>query len=386
MRELAAGPPPSSKQVRALRERLGAATARRVLAVAALQPRARRQLGEGVWWVTRQSLQQATAWQVAEIKAGWLGDQGMIDYCCGIGGDLLRNADRGPVIGVDANAEIAAMAAKNLDSLGSRFQAIVHHTQADRSLRPPAFSVHVDPDRRASGRRTVAVNLFEPSWNEVEDLIRGADAAVVKLAPATQLAGEATRQTHRCWISLSGSVREQSLLFGDASERAGLLRGARSAIRVQADGSYVTFAPAEAPGSQVPAVDQPAAILVDPDSAIRAAGLTELFAGSYRLSTIGGPAGFLTGMPIETADPQPACGALAVVGEVIWSGPFDDRRLRAALRQRDLFPSTIKIRGVDRDPAQLSSRYRRCGSTPATLWLGRNGESVFAALTTALAN
>ena len=72
---------------------------------------------------------------------------------------------------------------------------------------------------------------------------------------------------------------------------------------------------------------------------------------------------------------------MAVIGEVLWSGSCDDRKLRKELRRRGAYPAVIKVRGTDHDPAQLSKRYRKCGDQPVALWIGRTGSGAYAALT-----
>jgi hypothetical protein len=80
-------------------------------------------------------------------------------------------------------------------------------------------------------------------------------------------------------------------------ERAKRQPQSRSAIIVRNDGSFSEFVPVawiDSHKSRVPeaAVATPQ-VVVDPNAAIRAAGLTEAFAQTYQLSTMHGPSGFL---------------------------------------------------------------------------------------------
>ncbi len=120
-------------------------------------------------------------------------------------------------------------------------------------------------------------------------------------------------------------------------------------------------------------------MLVDPDAAIRAAGLTETFARMHACKILGSPSGFLT--CDDSALITPSISPMVVTGTVIWSGSCDDRKLRKELRSRGVYPAIIKVRGTDHDPAMLAKRYRKCGDEPVTLWIGRTGSGVFAAIT-----
>ena len=202
---------------------------------------------------------------------------------------------------------------------------------------------------------------------------------MIKLAPATELDWQSSDQpSHRSWISLQGTVREQSLLIGDCVEQAKLIDRGRSAYRLAADGSWHRFAPIDGVGSPIASTDQPETWLIDPASSIRAAGLTERFAAEHSLKALGGLSGFLTGN--ENLLPE-GVAAMATIGRVVWTGSANDRKLRRELRVQGWFPETVKCRSVDQDPADLFRRYRDCGDVPVTLWIGRVGKKVYAAVT-----
>ena len=84
----------NAKVIEGVRRQFGSELADLIVRAARLQPKARLKLGPGFWWVTDRSLQQATAWQVAQLKAHWFGDRLVHDLCCGIGGDAVSLAER----------------------------------------------------------------------------------------------------------------------------------------------------------------------------------------------------------------------------------------------------------------------------------------------------
>ncbi len=248
---------------------------------------------------------------------------------------------------------------------------------------PKHRSIHLDPDRRVDQQRRSDPSAFQPSWQQVSQVVRGSAAAIVKLAPVSEIpeGGLPASEFHRCWISLSGSVREQTLLWGSVIDRAGQRRGERSALVLRSDESFAWFAAEMGGECSIPLeCEDPPAVLVDPNAAIRAAGLTEAFANHHELGLLSGPAGFLAGN-MDVTRHHDSIGCLAVVGTVQWWGSCDDRKLRKEFRARGVFPETIKVRGTDHDPSVLVKRYRRCGDRPVTLWIGRHGKRVFAAIT-----
>ncbi len=377
-----------------LREQHGPELAAIVSSAAQLQLAARAKLSppgkpDCVWWVSDKSLQQATPWQVARIKADWFGEEPIHDLCCGIGGDAIQLAARGIVTAVELDPVTAAMADANLRGSGdeNRNGRVVCADVTTIDLQKGS-AFHLDPDRRPVGRRRSDPHAFQPSWPEVSKMLERASGAVIKLAPASTIPEDRIPPTefHRSWISLAGSVREQSLLWGSAIDRAARVRGECSAVVLRSDGSAELFAPSETTTPSARSKgdrskgDRPPSVLVDPNGAIRAAGLTDSFAARFELGLLNGPSGFLGGEDPSIAE-NDALGSLAVSGRVRWWGACDDRKLRKEFRALDVFPETIKVRGTDHDPAALFKRYRRCGERPVTLWIGRHGKRVFAAIT-----
>ncbi|MDG2223291.1 MAG: hypothetical protein P8L85_18055 [Rubripirellula sp.] len=347
-------------------------------AISKLGPAAVREDGEpGIWWVTDQSLQQATPWQVARYKAGWLNGVQVADLCCGIGGDSMQVSRQASITAVDADPLIAAMAKANLaqGQAGRRVQVFCQ--DATTFSLPVAADLHIDPDRRSRGRRSSDPREYEPSWDAVLEMIRSLPA-VVKLAPMANLPSELLPHPHhRCWISLQRTVREQSLLCGEMIDRHQLQPGGRSAVAISADANVRTFTPEE--DLKAGSVSTPLGFLIDPDSAIRAAALTESFAAHQGLQMLGGPSGFLT-----TDDPPLQSTAellMGIIAPVVWWGACDMKKIRKELRTRNAHAVTAKVRGTGHDPAKILKPLRNTGEQPLTLWIGRSDDRVYAALT-----
>lgn len=373
-------------QVRSL---VGEDSAAMVMATANLQHKARAKLGDGIWWCTERSLRQSTPYQVADLKARWIGTGTIHDLCCGIGADTIaiarvQRAGDSLITAIDRDPMMAAMASENL-----RLSARVDHSaisiecvDVENRVIPGNNSVHIDPDRRDESGRKTRPDDYSPSWETVDEIVERCEGAIVKLAPAAEIADRAQR--HRIWISLSGSVREQTLLANSSIDRASadlgltLNEAGRSAVVVNRDGRVSHFpgemANSSARASSAAWTKKPMMYMVDPDAAIRAAGLTESFAVKNGLQMLGGPAGFLTGEVSVDSD-------LAICEPVIWSGACDDRKLRKTLRSMDSYPWRVKTRGVSQNPNVLEKRYRQCGQRPVTLWIGKGNKRQYAVMT-----
>lgn len=242
--------------------------------------------------------------------------------------------------------------------------------------------LHIDPDRRVDGRRTTHAGFHNPPWSDIALECNERLGGMIKLAPTCRLQQEEqqllSQQQHRVWISFRRSVSQQLLLFGDLVGENQFVDEGRSAWIVASDATAVSFFenPLFKAGERlVSRLPETGDFLVDPDRAIRAAGLTECFAAETKLDFVSDPSGFLVGPSIDF-DP-----GLAVTGKVSWVGSSDDRKLRREMRAMDVFPTEIKVRGSEHDPESLRSRYDGCGSKPVTLWIGRHGKRRFAAIT-----
>jgi len=373
---LADRPTVTASMIRGLQERFGTERARRLLSAHAVQRSARDKFGPGVWWATRSTLEKATAWQVAAFKASWFGTAEVYDLCCGVGGDLVQFSNRGTVVGVESDPEIAALAAANLKAASPNDDSHVCRVDATSLQLSSRRAVHVDPDRRAAGKRTVTPSMFHPTWDDVRRIVLAAEAAVVKLAPATRLhSGESLRGSHRCWISCRGTVREQSLLVGDAVARAEKRPDTRSAVSLSAGGTGEAFESEVVDDREPTPARRAADYIVDPDPAIRAAGLTAAFALQHGLRPIGGPAGFLTGPS------RPPTGRLAAAARVLWQGAWDRRRIRRQLGELGAALTSVKSRGLSVDTAAVQKNLNRGGDHPVTLWIARTGRCTYAAIT-----
>ncbi|EMI55965.1 class I SAM-dependent methyltransferase [Rhodopirellula sallentina] len=375
--------------------------------IASLQVKAKRTFGETsgdgeAWWVTRGGLQQSTHHRVARLKASWMGDRPVVDLCCGLGSDTIALARRGATTGVDIDIDVLSFTQANLDvaNVTARLKQVDVETASIDELIGDAERLHIDPDRRADGQRHTNADDLVPSWDRVEALMRATRGGLIKLAPATKLSDEQSASIHRTWIGTGGSVREQTVIFGDVLQNDwvannGMRAGGKSAITIRNGIAHVyastkksealspgaTMLPADTHSEKKGTGKRSDIIgqwIIDPDAAIRAAGLTESFARSIGARVVGAASGFLTCDSIDALQPWASLAMAARVVEVVGC---DDRKLRRCFRARKAFPDLVKVRGHDLDPAHLSRKMQSCGDQPLGLWIGRSGKRTYAAIT-----
>jgi hypothetical protein len=367
--------------------------------IAGLQTRAVATLGppkrEGEsWWVTRRAIQQSTTLRVAEFKAAWFGDQLVTDICCGIGGDLIALARRGPATGIDANQSVLSFTVANLvtaDVAANLRRMDVMESEPAEVVDGSKW-IHIDPDRRADNQRHTQPDAWLPTWERTEQLLGLVEGGLVKMAPATTLDSSVTQSCHLMWISSGGSVREQTAIWGKlptppeiSTDENNWQIGGRSAVVLKHDSAHRFASGSDDWTDSAPSTSSVEGWMIDPDGAIRAAGLTDHFARRHRAKTLGGPSGFLTAdwnaTDFENLPCQASIHELATIAKIRDRMSCDDRALRRYFRKAKSYPEIIKVRGVDIDPAKLGKKLRECGETPLVLWIGRNGKKTYAVVT-----
>jgi SAM-dependent methyltransferase len=329
-----------------------------VLTQARLRTRARARFHEFAdrMLFTPDGLEQATRLQVAAQHAGRFARAGMTsvaDLGCGIGADALAAASLGlRVIAVERDEVTAAIAAYNLAPFPE-----ARVVQGDALEREPADvdALWFDPARRAGGRRHADPADWSPPLDAV--FARAAERpSGIKLGPALDHA-LLPAGVEAQWVSVDREVVELVVWTG-ALARDGV---GRAALLVSGDGTAELTSPDAAPDAEAGALGE---YLLEPDgSVIRARLIGEL---ARRLSgrMLDATIAWIT---TDAAPASPFGQAFRVREEL----PFDERRLKPALRERGIGTLEIKKRGVDVDPAALRRRLALRGDASATLVLTR---------------
>ena len=315
-------------------------------------------------WFDPVGVEQATAEAVARHKARRFAEGGVVvDLCCGIGGDSLAMAERCRVIAVDLDEGMTRRAAWNAGvyEVGDRVMPV--RGRAERFPIPAGARLHVDPDRRASGRgRARKLGDYSPGLDALLALPSTAKGGAIKLGPASDFEAHFSGPGFEVEvISLAGECKEATAWFGD-------LAGAGIGRRATSLPSGATWTDLDGPPDSRPSEGPLQSFVFDPDPALTRSGLLDGFAAAHGLHRVASGVDLLTG-PGRVA--SPFLGEF----EVIEVFPLDLKVLRREVAARRLGPLEIKTRGLDRRPEEYRAALRPEGPNPAT-WLliaGRGG-------------
>jgi SAM-dependent methyltransferase len=339
-----------------LRKDLGTTRTHLVVAQAELRrrasvkfPNARRM------FFTRQLLEQATDAQVASYKAQrWLALERVADLCCGIGGDLMALAHRGPVVGVDRDPVAVVLAAANCRLAGLAGVEVRREEVCDQNVADYA-AWHMDPDRRVEGKRRTRVECHDPDLDAIERLLARNEHAAVKLAPAARLPERWIEAAELEWIGNRGECRQQMVWF----QRLARQPGKRSATVFVAGATDPRTIHGD-PGLDPDVAESLGRYVFEPHAAVLAADLTGVLAEQHVLQCVSPGIPYLTGDRIVT-DMALTCF------EVLEVLPLDPKHLREAIRQRAIGHLEVKKRGVKIDPDEVRRQINPRGDNQATL-------------------
>jgi SAM-dependent methyltransferase len=339
-----------------LRRTLGPDQAAAAMAQTTLRAAAREKFGDDAarMYFTAEGLEQSTRREVAAHRAARVAlarPGSVLDLGCGIGGDLVALSRSGATAaGVDLDPLRVAVAAANLEALG--LPGAVQQADGTTLDLSPFGVVFADPARRSAKGRTFDVDAWTPPWSFVESLLMR--PAVVKVAPGIphELVPDGVEAE---WVSFAGEVKE-AVLWGTS------LAVSRRRATVVSPRGLATLTEADDPGAgEVRPVGR---YLYEPDGAVIRAGLVTAVADQVD--------GWLLDEHIAyVATDRPATTPYARGYEVLEPLPYQEKQLKAALRQRGIGRLTIKKRGVAVVPEQLRKRLALRGPEEATLVLTR---------------
>lgn len=320
----------------------------------------------------REGVEQASSLAVAAHKAARFAaaagpqEAPALDLGCGIGGDLLALRRAGVrAIGIDADPLRAWMASGNASAptAAARIEDLPPANLAGRL-------VHLDPARRAGGKRTRGLDAMLPGPEVVRAALRAADGGCLKLSPAT-VRGEAEslapgdQRAELSFVSESGSPAARSSLV-QALLWTGRLAAEqpRSAVRVWPGGTAQRFG---VPSTELETAPLGGFVLV-PDPALERAEL---------LASLDLPE-LAPGLGVLTADARPEAPddvwltAFHVVAELA----FREKKVVAWLRERGAGEVTVKTRGRACEPDALSRRWSGPGDRAFVVFVLRLGTAV----------
>ncbi len=365
-------PPDRLTRLQRLRREIAPELAAAVVEQLELRERARTKFtAASRLFFTREGLEQSTTEAISLYRAArFPAGAPILDACCGIGGDAMALATRGPVLAVDLNPITAACARANAvvctppHPIGL-LCADVTSIDLDRLSRKGFTAAFFDPSRRrdsASGDRRRARNAAEyaPPLAWLRELVSRFAFVGAKVSPAID--DETLEQTEAAveFISERGECKEAALWYG-ASHLPGrsmvtvpgcstkAASGRYAATVLKPDMPPTTLLPAGSPDAADPVVTAPRAWLYEPDPAVIRAHLVGTLAAHLDASQLEPQIAYLT------ADSYMQT-SFAVAYCVLEAMPFNLKHLQAWLRRNGRRIEVVKRRSVPLDPEEMRRR------------------------------
>ena len=290
------------------------------------------------------------------------------DLTCGIGADSMAfGALDVDVLALDKDEATAAIATINLRPFPN--VTVAHGDCFNYELPATIDGLFLDPARRTAKKRTFNPRDYDPPLDAALQLRERVPALGVKVAPGIPH-GAIPASAEAQWISVAGEVVEAGLWFGplrqlapENSARPGTAI-TRSALLLAADGTQTLITDANPHHrAQLPA--GPVGTWVhEPDGAVIRAGLIGAIAADIDGHLLDESIAYIT---TDAERTHPATKRYRVLDVL----PFNLKKLRAYLRDRDVGQITIKKRGTAITPEELRTKLALTGSQSATIILTR---------------
>lgn len=326
---------------------------------ARLRQRAVPKFGDDAWrmYFTAHGAEQATRAAVATHRAAHLRGLGMrhiADLCCGVGGDALACARAGiTVLAVDHSPLTCAVAAANAEALGLADRIDVRCADVTDVDTSGYDAVFLDPARRGGRGRIFDPEAYAPPLSWAVAAARKAPRAALKVAPGIPhdaVPDDAAAQ----WVSHRGEVKEAVLWFGapDAASPTATLLPEEHTLESR-----------QLPDPPVAPVRR---YLYEPDGAVIRAHLVAEFAATVHGTLIDPTIAYVSS---DSRAETPFAAGFEITDVL----PFNLKKLRALLRQRQVGRLTVKKRGSAVDPDELRRKLRPTGDNTAVVLLTRVG-------------
>ena len=316
------------------------------------------------WLMDRDGSEQATRTTVAEHKARRLrsvvGEETVIDLCCGIGSDTAALSQSGSVIYVDHDPTRVALTRFNLNQSSEDFSNS-HPLVADAKCLPlPPLPLHVDPARRVDGRRVHDFDGMVPGPEVLNRLIGRHHSVALKCGPGISVQDLPPGEIE--WLQDGNDLVEATLWCGDLAQSA-----RRSATLLR---QSLTISGEQGPLQQS-SLKNPA-FLHEPCSVIERSGLVCKVQGEVAAGEWHPGLGWLAGEEERTS---PWFRSFAVVAQMGWH----EKKVVDWFRQKGCAPASIKTRGVQENPSHLIKRFKG-DPGPWILALLRRGRQIEACI------
>jgi len=285
------------------------------------------------------------------------------DLCCGLGGDVIGLARAGlKVRGVDSDPAALLCATHNARAAGVGELCRFELADVEQLDLPAGVAVHIDPDRRASGRRSIEFANFSPGEAFLAHLTRKTAAGAMKLPPGADAAELESIQAGLFEYVSEAGVCKQLVAWWHGGQAASEDRPGRRATVLTGplDDPHATSI--KAGMAPYAPIREPGKWLVEPDPALVAAEAVDDLAEAEGLWRIA------IGLPWLFGD-RTVSTPLASCFEVLADVPGRKRDIAKAVRKLGGGRVEVKTRGVKLDTDSLQRQLRGRGNRPlAILW------------------
>ncbi len=311
-------------------------------------------------------MEQATSFDIATHKARRFADAklaGVVDLCCGIGGDAMALAAVCDVQLIDHDADRVWMARHNVEMATGRHCEAVAADVTALELRDTPF--HIDPARRQGARRLIAFEDMQPGPAYLIVLLERNPDGAIKLSPGIEFDGLPPGEIE--FFSRHGRLVQAVLWSGKLSRGTNL----RSATCFKDNREVATLT--GDPNVELPFA-MPSKYLMAIDPAIERAGLMGVLARQLNVASVHAQLGLFTA---DRAVDSPWLHGFELIEEMPWR----PRKVKQWLRDHDGGIIEIKTRGGAVDPDSAQRELRGEGNTPYTVFVLRYDRRVLAWIT-----
>jgi len=292
--------------------------------------------------------QQASSFRLAAYVghqlAGFAGSGEMLDLCSGLGADAIGAAWAGATVrGVDSDDRAVLCAAHNAELAGVADRCSFAQADVAAMDLPADAVVHIDPDRRATGRRTVLMEDYSPPEKSLRDLTTRTRAGAMKLSPALDRGAVEDWGDMQIEYVSEGRVCKQLVLWwpaGPTGRKATVLAGAMHSP----EATSINVDPAA-----IAELAEPAEWLIEPDPAVIAVGAVDTLAVAHNLHRTCPTLAWLFGR-------EPADTPLARNYHILARVAGRESDIRRAMRKLSAARVTVKPRGLKLNTDTLQRR------------------------------
>ena len=310
-------------------------------------------------YFVKEALEQATSWEIAQHRAKrYVDADWILDVCSSIGSDSLALSAYANVIAFELDFLRSSIANVNSNIISTNksihnINAFINNSlYVNELLKTYLF---FDPARRSGFKRKFDVNDYLPPLNIVHSW-KNATGIGIKLSPGVDLNQIRNFDCEVEFISLNGELKE-AVLWMNA-----LKSGKRRATILSAGISLV-----DEPTPEL-STSSPLAYIYEPDPAIIRAGMVTSLASRFNtLNQLDTQIAYLTSDEKITTP-------LARRWDVEDWMPFNLKKLKAYLKEKDVGNITVKKRGSPITPETLQAKLKLKGKNSKTLFLTKHND------------